>query len=205
MALRARDAPWLVVLGLISVFHVIRGAWVELVVFVLALICALGGRRRLHVKPQRGRLRLLVAAVMCGLVLLIAPRHGIIAGLITGCIGVYAFVLAIGSEPPRAPESGTGERRALRRAMIAWSGVIILAGVWEATAYLTWRWGLCLPASCPRYPIWSTRCSTPQPARRSSCSSGSPLVLPLPTGSCQPADGPTKCMPSPWPSTESAC
>lgn len=146
MSPRARDAPWLVVLGLIVAFHIIRGAWSDFAVFAVALLCAVGERPRVgvHVTPRTRHFWVPVAALICGLVLLWAPRHGLMAGLVTGGIGVYAFTLALGSHQPRdAPwaQFPTGARRALRHAVVAWACIIVLAGLWEATAYLTWRWG----------------------------------------------------------------
>ncbi|WP_167131764.1 hypothetical protein [Paramicrobacterium chengjingii] len=154
-SIRLRDVPWLIVLVLVAVFQLIRGAWADAGIFGAALlgvsVLTTMPKQRLPVaKANRRSVQALsIAAVLAGIVLVVAPRHGTVTGLVVCVIGIFAGYSALAGGPHAAMEPrrslssiGRARPRALRNALIAWGSLIVLAGVWEATAYLSWKWGL---------------------------------------------------------------
>ncbi len=148
-ALRSRSVPF-VVLALIMIVDVVRGAWPDLVFFLVAFVLAAGQTRsaRTPALALRGpppRALLAAGAGLAWVILALAPRHGAVAGVVVGTLGVVTGVVAaLGGWP--AAGVGTAPARpggpAFCRAVLAWAAIIVVAGVWELTAYLTWRFGV---------------------------------------------------------------
>ncbi|SEC50545.1 hypothetical protein SAMN04489806_3081 [Paramicrobacterium humi] len=147
----SRDLPWLTALVLVGVFQIIRGTWDDVLIFAIALACALWqavhrdppDRRISGVPPLNG---LVTAAIVVGVLLVLLPRHSIAAGVVIVIIGAAGLTVALLGGWPAEPTSSTlasrEPRPALRTAMVAWGCIVLVAGLWEATAYLTWKWGL---------------------------------------------------------------
>ncbi|WP_166983805.1 hypothetical protein [Paramicrobacterium fandaimingii] len=158
MPIRPRDVPWLIVLLLVAVFQLIRGAWVDAAFFVAALVAAtLCTWVRGSVRGTRASPGLVMLAVGIGLltavVLIAAPRHGLATGILVCIIGLAAAYVAIFGRHTTARSmqrtTPDGAETVLRRARVAWGSLILIAGVWEATAYLTWKWGLLADGTMP--------------------------------------------------------
>lgn len=119
---------------------------------------------------------LVVAASLIGTALMVVPRRGLAAGCLVGIVGAGAWLVAWlggwprsrpapaedpapgarphsppGSAPDSAPGSAPGEDRAaaLRRAVLAWSCLVVVLGLWEFTAYLTDRFALLRAGTMP--------------------------------------------------------
>lgn len=143
---------WLVpcvVLALVIVVAVIRAAWADVAFFTAALALAIAQTRA--ERPPRHALRgrpprpwIGGAALTAGVILAWAPRHGLASGAVVGLLGlVTVTVAALGgwrANGGRTPPHPGGP--ASRRAVLAWGAIIVAAGLWELTAYLTWRWGV---------------------------------------------------------------
>lgn len=154
----ARDVPWLVVLVLVAVFQILRGVWIDAGIFATALALAIwqsarlrSPRVRLNARPALGLLS--TCAIVCGVLLALTPRHGIASGVVVTVIGVAALLIALlggrEADAAAAPHSRPAVSaatptapRSLVAALCAWGCLILVAGVWEATAYLTWKWGM---------------------------------------------------------------
>ncbi len=147
MAVRAwftHTLPWVIVLFLVALFQVMRGAWIDAAIFAAALALALvpvSGvwGRRLRTAPDwlRPRLAVLIPlAAVLGTALFFAPRHGLLSGLVLAIVGLTTVTLAW----QRRPAASVPPRPAVAAAVKAWMAVIIVVGLWEASSYLLVRW-----------------------------------------------------------------
>lgn len=134
MALRRVAEPWTAVLVATGVFHLFRGAPIDGVLFLgvaAVLVADALGWLRVHgtVQPRLGWL-LGVAAVL-GTLMVLAPRHGVVEGLVVSAIGLC--VLLVTWNPPREPRPRTV---ALRRSAILFTTAGVLGCLWEVSAFL---------------------------------------------------------------------
>ena len=153
-AVRIGTVLWIVVLAIMSGFQLWRGAWVDGVLFtaltlLLILDTILGGRlritRRMLVAPRWVTLTLVIAI---GIVLVIAPRHGVVDLVAMVLIGVTALVLAWSPAAVR-PEHPA---RAYRASAIVWSALGVGLCLWEALMFVLSTY---LPGGTDVYPTIS--------------------------------------------------
>lgn len=135
---RAATAAWVLVLCLIGGVQFFRGAWIDGAIFsVVAAAIVVDATGLLpHAIRERRRPRvavLLPLAGLCTVVLVLAPRHGLVAGLLVVAIGIAAVITAWPNRPASDRDQWTP---ATRRAGVAWSVVALAACVWELTMYL---------------------------------------------------------------------
>ncbi|AXH97552.1 hypothetical protein [Ornithinimicrobium avium] len=146
-----RAAPWAGVLAVTTLFQVVRRQPVDVIVFATALVLVLldavlpGGLRPLHLhRALRSRPRIAVlvaAAVVVGGVLVLVPRHGTASVVVLAVLGVAVTALALvgdgagGRQEWDAPAEPTARVRT-RRAAVLWAGVIVVAGVVEASSFV---------------------------------------------------------------------
>ncbi len=135
---RLATVGWIVVLGLIAGVQFFRAATIDGVIFTVVAIALvmdatgiLPRSERTYRAPRLALLLPIAAAVAA--VLILAPRHGIVVGILIVAIGVGAVVIAW---PNRAPGNRDIWTTPTRRAGMVWSVVALAACVWELTMYL---------------------------------------------------------------------
>lgn len=171
ITLRRLAQPWTLILVVTGLFQFFRGAPVDgaffLGVAVLLLADAVGWLPRAALSRPRAAW-LLIAAIPLGIALVLAPRHGLVEGIIVAGIGVSTLLLGWG--PPARPgtpseTTESGSRRpdvnrpgsdkadplspAIRRAAILWSVIAVICCLWEVTSFLL---GLPSPDAAIRHP-----------------------------------------------------
>lgn len=119
-----------------ALFHFFRGAPVDgsffLVVTALLVADAVGWVRIPVPTPRLPRLvTLLVLAVVLGVLLVLAPRHGIIEGFIVSAIGVSTLAVAWESGGNRAKKS-----RALQKSLVLFTAVGVIGCLIEVSSYV---------------------------------------------------------------------
>ena len=144
-------APWAGVLALTTAFQVVRLEWVDTMVFGGALVLVLvdllipqglgllRGSRPLRSPPPLVLLSLLAGVV--GVLLVVFPRHGIVSVVVLALVGCLVSLFSLAGDGRAAIGGGdvaTARRWILRerRAAALWIGVIVAAGVVEASAFL---------------------------------------------------------------------
>ncbi|MEN9752101.1 MAG: hypothetical protein RLZZ600_1148 [Actinomycetota bacterium] len=145
---------WTIVLAIMSGFQLWRGAYVDGVLFtaitlLLVIDSSTGGRFRIFRKHFVAPRWVTVSIVLAiGLVLVIAPRHGLVDLVATVLIGVAAFILGW------APASARQElpARAYRASSITWSILAVALCLWEALAFI---FSTYLPGGEENYPTIS--------------------------------------------------
>lgn len=132
--LRRLARPWTVILVFTGLFQLFRGAPVDAAFFLVVAAVLVADEFGLVVLPRVGIPRLwvlTVAAAVLGTLMVLAPRHGLVEGLIMSAIGLSVLLFAW---PDRG---GSGSTRApLRRAAILWSVVAVAACLIEVTSFL---------------------------------------------------------------------
>jgi hypothetical protein len=127
--------PWTIVVFATAIFQFFRGAPVDgaffLAITVLLIADALGWVRITVPTMRLPRLAtLLVLAIVLGILLVLAPRHGVVEGLIVSVIGICVLVVAWESGGARAESS-----LALRKALVLFTAVVVIGCVIEVTSY----------------------------------------------------------------------
>jgi hypothetical protein len=133
-----RALPWIAILLIIGTVQLIRDAPVDSVVFgVVALLIALDALVLLPQLPPISLplLALAIGAALVAGVLVFAPRHGLLAGIVVSAVGIAAVVIAW-SRPP--VEKRPSDRRVLRGAVL-WASVTVLLCLWELSSFLLGR------------------------------------------------------------------
>lgn len=145
--LRQVAQPWTLILVITGLFQVFRGAPIDgaffLVVAIVLMMDAVGwvgGPDR--AQPRRGVM--IGAAAVLGTLMVIAPRHGVVEGLIVSAIGLSALFFAWPS--PGAMDAAAAP---LRRSAILWSLIGVACCLWEVSAFLL---GLPSPAAQLTHP-----------------------------------------------------
>lgn len=139
-----RAAPWLAILVVIAVVQVLRAAPLDAAVFaVVALALAVDV---LHVLPEPRALRvplppLLAAALVAVAVIAVAPRHGVVTGVVVVAVGATALALAWPDPPARehGRDADGVQRRRLVRGAILWAVVVVALCLWELSSFLLGR------------------------------------------------------------------
>lgn len=130
--------PWITILLIIGAVQGIRDAPVDAVIFgVVAGLIALDAT---NILPRFPALRvpfpaLALAAGVAAVALVLAPRHGVLAGIVVSAIGIAAFAIAW-TRPPS--EKRARARRVLRGAVL-WATVTVLLCLWELSSFLLGR------------------------------------------------------------------
>ena len=145
---------WVIVLSIFSAFQLWRGAWVDGILFtaltlLLIVDASTGGRIHIvnkHVVALRWVTLVIVLGI--GVVLAIAPRHGLVDLIAMILIGITALVLAWSPAPAR-PEHPAA---AYRASAITWSVLGVALCVWEAVMFVLSTY---LPGGTDVYPTVS--------------------------------------------------
>jgi len=162
ITLRRLVQPWTLILVVTGLFQFFRGAPVDgtffLAIAVLLLADAVGWLPRSGVGRPRAAW-LFAAAIPLGITLVLAPRHGVVEGIIVSGIGVSVLLLGWGprtkpgapSDTSRSSAGNTADPMppALRRAAILWSVIAVICCLWEVTSFLL---GLPSPEAAIRHP-----------------------------------------------------
>lgn len=137
--LRRVAQPWTLILVITGLFQVFRGAPIDgtffLVVALVLVMDALGwvsGPDRAQPNPIQPRRSVMIgAAAVLGTLMVIAPRHGIVEGLIVSAIGLSVLFLAW-------PSHGDTDASAvpLRRSAILWSVIGVACCLLEVSSFL---------------------------------------------------------------------
>lgn len=125
-------------LGLIAGVQFFRNATIDGVIFTVVAIAVVVDATGILPRSERTfraprLIVLLPVAAAVAAVLIIAPRHGVVVGILIVAIGVGAVVIAW---PNRAPGDRDIWTTPTRRAGIVWSVVALAACAWELTMYL---------------------------------------------------------------------
>ncbi|MEO6941497.1 MAG: hypothetical protein ABI238_06895 [Terrimesophilobacter sp.] len=128
--------PWTVVVFVTALFHFLRGAPVDGAFFlVIALVLIADGIGWVHFRIPSVALPQLFTvagfAVVLGVLLILAPRHGLAEGLIVSSIGAYVVVVAW--ESSGAPSANS---QSLRNAIILFTAVGVIGCLIEVSSYL---------------------------------------------------------------------
>ena len=130
--------PWIAILVIIGTVQLIRDAPVDSVIFaVVAVLITLDA---VGVFPQLPAVRvplpaLAVGGVAAAIVLVLAPRHGLFAGIVVTGVGLAAVVIAWSRS---APATHAPARHVLRGAIL-WASVTIVLCLWELSSFLLGR------------------------------------------------------------------
>jgi hypothetical protein len=134
-----RALPWIAILVIIGTVQLIRDAPVDAVVFaVVAVLIALDAA---GVIPQPPAVRLPLAAMMIGgvlaaAVLVLAPRHGLLAGIVVSAVGLASVAFAW-SRPAAETRMTRGP---VLRGAILWASITIVLCLWELSSFLLGRY-----------------------------------------------------------------
>lgn len=128
---------WVFVLVAIAVVQFARGAYIDGIVFGLVAAALIAdGIGMLQRQSSRTRAvplaLLLVIAALCAVILLLAPRHGVVATVVFVAIGVA--VVLVGWRQPGGEQKGWTPTRV--RAATAWSIAGVIGCLWELTMYI---------------------------------------------------------------------
>lgn len=129
---------WLVVLFIMASFQTWRGAYEDGVLFygiVILLAIDRASDQRIGARLQRLRISKAViwgVTALCGVVLVLAPRHGLVTFTTMTVIGLMMLLLAW---PPLA-ESSSRSSPAIRRSAWWWAAIGVLLCLWEAIAFV---------------------------------------------------------------------
>jgi hypothetical protein len=172
ITLRRLAQPWTLILIVTGLFQFFRGAPVDGAFFLgiaaLGLADAVGwlprsGLRRPRLFTPRASW-LLAVAIPLGIALVLAPRHGVVEGIVV--TGIGASTLLLGWGPLASPGTSPGTNRAgtngasvageakpmspaIRRAAILWSIIAVICCLWEVASFLL---GLPSPEAAIRHP-----------------------------------------------------
>jgi len=131
---------WLVAVAGVTVVQLSRAAWPDaialLVVFVALLVDLTGRLRHGTIAVAHTGPAVLGAAVLIGLVLVVAPRHGGLAGLAVVAAGAAAVAYAWPDRPREPlPDEPTWDR-ATKRTALAWSAAWVAGCLWELAMFI---------------------------------------------------------------------
>ncbi len=134
ITLRRVAEPWTLILVITGLFQVFRGAPIDgaffLVIAALLVADAFGFVRAPDTRlPRRGALYGI--GTVLGVLMVIAPRHGWVEGLIVSAIGISVLVFAWPN-----PGSTAASADPLRRAAIVWSVIGVALALWEVSSFL---------------------------------------------------------------------
>lgn len=129
---------WTIVLATMSGFQLWRGAYVDGILFTLVtlllIVDTLTGRRIKLLRSPLVAPRWVIAVVVgaLGLILMVAPRHGLIDLVTMVIIGVAVFILGWAPARERTPLP----HAAYRRSAITWAVLGVALCLWEALMFI---------------------------------------------------------------------
>jgi hypothetical protein len=126
--------PWTLILVFTGLFQLYRGAPVDAMFFLVVAAVLVADEFGLVLLPRVGLPRawvLAAAATALGVLMVFAPRHGVIEGLIVSAIGLTVLLFAWPD-----PERTDAARAPLRRAGILWSVIAVAACLIEVTSFV---------------------------------------------------------------------
>ena len=136
-----RALPWVAILVIIGTVQLIRDAPVDSVIFwVMAVLITLDA---VGVLPQLPAARVPFAALALGgalavVLLVLAPRHGLLAGIVVSVIGIAAVTITW-SRPSAEPPA---RDRLVLRGAVLWASVTVVLCLWELSSFLLGRFTL---------------------------------------------------------------
>lgn len=151
---RIGAAAWIFILLAIGGVQYFRGAWTDGLIFTVVAAVLVGDATGLLPSTESGRglprpTLVIAAVVLLSAVLVLAPRHGILAGTTLVVVGVAAVVFAWPDRPRGERDAWT---RAVVRAAIAWSVAGVATCLWELSRYIP---GTLTPGGRVAYPALS--------------------------------------------------
>lgn len=139
-----RATPWIFILAAIAVVQIIRSQPVDAAIFGAGAIALIADTTSVlpagREKPSIPVTLLIAVGAVAVAVLALVPRHGLVAGIVVGAIGVVAVPIAWLLPPRRAAREGEALRRVrVRRAAIGWACVALLMCLVELWSFLMGR------------------------------------------------------------------
>lgn len=147
VAIRSAAHPWTFILVVTGLFQVFRGAPVDGAFFLLIaalLVADAFGFVTLPNSRMPRRSVMFGTAAVVGMLMVIAPRHGFVEGLIVSAVGLSVLVFAWPNPNPTSTAVSP-----LRCAAIVWSILGVAIAVWELTSFF---FGLPSPEAAFRHP-----------------------------------------------------
>jgi len=155
-----RSAPWIFILLAICVVQIVRAQPLDAVIFgVGAVVLGLDAAGALPaggVRPSIPLTALIVVAAALAIILVVAPRHGVVVAVAVGAVGIAAVGIAWFLPPRAAASGGSGDsggsgssggsggeeaaerRTRIRRAAVGWACVALVMCLVELWSFL---WG----------------------------------------------------------------
>ncbi|GAA3738730.1 hypothetical protein GCM10022239_12870 [Leifsonia bigeumensis] len=138
LALRRLARPWTIILVITGLFQLFRGAPVDGAFFLAVAAVLLADEFGLVALPavglpsgRAGRSALAGVAAVLGTLMVLAPRHGLVEGLIVSGIGLTVLLFAWPD-----PRSTDAAPTPLRRAGILWAIIAVAICLIEVTSFL---------------------------------------------------------------------
>lgn len=147
VSIRSAAHPWTFILVVTGLFQVFRGAPVDGAFFLGIAVLLVADAFGLVTIPGRRMPRRAVmfgSAVIVGTLMVLAPRHGFVEGLIVSAVGLSVLIFAWPN-----PETTSPAVSPLRRAAIVWSILGVALALWELTSFIL---GLPSPEAAFRHP-----------------------------------------------------
>jgi hypothetical protein len=136
------SAPWIVIVAAIGAVQVVRGQVFDAVVFgvaAVALVVDAAGAAPAGRRPSIPLTLVLLVAAVVAAVLVLAPRHGLLAALACGAVGLVVVPLAWLAPTRPAGDDEPRRRIRIRRAAIGWACVVVTMCLVELWSFLAGR------------------------------------------------------------------
>ncbi len=141
-AITLGSAAWIAILAIIAGVQYFRGAYIDAAIFsvviVLLLVDATGRIPSPRPVARPAAAPLLLGAAALAALLILAPRHGILAGTVLALVGIGLLVLEW-PDPP--PSERTAWTPATARTATVWACVAVAACLAELAQYLLGTFG----------------------------------------------------------------
>lgn len=137
-----RSAPWVAILVAIGVVQVVREQPFDAAVFgvaAVALVVDATGAAPAGRRPGVPLTLLIAVGCAIAVALVLAPRHGVLAGLLVGAVGLAAVALAWPAPGRPAGDDDPRRRIRIRRAAVGWACVVVTMCLVELWSFLAGR------------------------------------------------------------------
>lgn len=137
-----RSAPWVAILAAIGVVQVVREQPFDAAVFgvaAVALVVDATGAAPAGRRPGVPLTLLLAVGCAIAVALVLAPRHGVLAGLLVGAVGLAAVAFAWPAPGRPAGDDDPRRRIRIRRAAVGWACVVVTMCLVELWSFLAGR------------------------------------------------------------------
>jgi hypothetical protein len=137
-----RSIPWIGIVAAIAIVQVVRQQPFDAVLFgvgAVALAVDATGAVPTRRRPSIALTVVIVVAAAVAIVLALAPRHGFVAALAMGAVGLVAVPLAWLAPTRGAAEDDPRRRIRIRRAAVGWAGVVVVMCLVELWSFLAGR------------------------------------------------------------------